>query len=90
MPEVGGIECPGFDVEAFKAACRAPVYPGLINRWILVRTDADNASLVEVKDNAKAQLKHWFWPGDIGMRRVSTVQVTTCATRPAAPMRLWL
>ena len=67
MPEVvGGIECPGFDVEAFKAECRAPVYPGLINRWILVRTDADNASLVEVKDNAKAQLKHWFWPSDMG------------------------
>jgi len=66
VPEVGGIECPGFDVDAFKAACRAPVYPGLINRWILVRTDVDNKSLVEVREGAKAQLKHWFWPSDMG------------------------
>lgn len=76
MPEIklGELECPSIDVEQFKSDCRAPVYPDLMNHWLLVRTDVDNPSTRDVKVNAETMMAHWFsrWGA---MGRIDNVKV---------------
>lgn len=49
-PRVGDLLCPGIDVDAFKAACRIPLYPQQWNVWVCNRTlsdEPDHAEIVE-------------------------------------------
>lgn len=57
---VGDLSCPGVDVDAFKAKCRAPLNPEGYNRWLLWRTTRDEPSALDVERSTYAVLSKWF------------------------------
>lgn len=65
--------CPGADVEAFKAANRAPLYAQKWNRWVLVRTLRDDPSPDVIKDTLAAVFQRWF-SGDPWIRMSGTTE----------------
>lgn len=61
MTVFGDLGCPGIDVDAWEKANRAPLFPGKVQRWILVRTDRDNPSIPDdIVQTLKAALGKWF------------------------------
>ncbi|HKY35217.1 MAG TPA: hypothetical protein VJN18_04705 [Polyangiaceae bacterium] len=60
MTTIGDLGCPGIDVEEWQKQNRAPLFPGKVNRWILVRTLRDNPTPDELKDTLAATFSKWF------------------------------
>ena len=60
MTTVGDLGCPGIDVEAWQKGNRAPLFPGKVNRWVLVRTLRDNPTPDDLKETLAATFSKWF------------------------------
>ena len=60
MISVGDLGCPGIDVEKWRAENRAPLFPGKVNRWVLVRTTRDDPTTDDLKNTLAATFEHWF------------------------------
>ena len=60
MIAVGDLGCPGVDVEKWRAENRAPLFPGKVNRWLLVRTTRDNPTPDDLKNTLAATFVRWF------------------------------
>lgn len=56
----GDLGCGDVDIEAFKASCRAPLFPNRWNTWSLFRTTTDNPSRTELEEKSRAVLDLWF------------------------------
>jgi hypothetical protein len=57
---VGDLGCPGIDVEQWQKENRVPVFPGKVNRWILVRTLRDDPTPDDIKATLAATFVKWF------------------------------
>lgn len=60
MTRVGDLGCSGIDVEKWRANNRAPLYPGKMNRWLLVRTLRDKPDADDVRHTLLAVFNKWF------------------------------
>jgi len=60
MITVGDLGCPGVDVEKWRAENRAPLFPGKVNRWLLVRTTRDDPTPDDLKNTLAATFERWF------------------------------
>lgn len=60
MTTVGDLGCPEVDVDEWQRQNRVPLFPGKVNRWILVRTLRDNPTPDELKDTLAATFSKWF------------------------------
>jgi len=60
MITVGDLGCPGVDVEKWRNDNRAPLFPGKINRWLLVRTTRDDPTPDDLKNTLAATFERWF------------------------------
>jgi hypothetical protein len=60
MTTIGDLGCPGIDVDAWQKQNRVPLFPGKVNRWILVRTLRDDPTPAELKDTLAATFSKWF------------------------------
>jgi hypothetical protein len=60
MITVGDLGCPGVDVEKWRAENRAPLFPGKVNRWLLVRTTRDDPTPDDLKNTLAATFEKWF------------------------------
>jgi hypothetical protein len=61
--------CPT-NVEEWKAANKAPLFPGVWNRWLLARTGRDNPDDKTLRDTLAAVMTRWFPNGDWGRAEV--------------------
>jgi hypothetical protein len=57
---VGDLGCSGIDVEKWRAENRAPLYPGKMNRWLLVRTLRDKPDPKDIELTLLAVFNKWF------------------------------
>lgn len=60
MARIGDLGCAGIDVEKWRSNNRAPLYPGKMNRWLLVRTLRDNPDEEDVRLTLLAVFNKWF------------------------------
>ena len=60
MITFGDLGCPGVDVDKWRDANRAPLFPGKINRWLLVRTTRDDPTPDDLKNTLAATFARWF------------------------------
>jgi len=60
MNTVGDLGCPGVDVDKWRDENRAPLFPGKVNRWLLVRTTRDNPTPDDLKNTLAATFARWF------------------------------
>ncbi len=42
MTTVGDVGCQGVDVDDWRKRNRVPLFPGKVNRWVLIRTTRDD------------------------------------------------
>lgn len=59
-PIIGDLNCSGVDIDAFEKACRIPLFPGQVNRWILRRTNRDEPSDRDVINSLRAVVSQFF------------------------------
>jgi hypothetical protein len=50
MTLIGDLGCPGVDVDEWRKRNRVPLFPGKVNRWVLVRTTRDNPTPEDLKN----------------------------------------
>lgn len=60
MIDIGDLGCPGIDVDKWRDDNRVPLFPGKVNRWILVRTTRDNPTPDDLKTTLAATFERWF------------------------------
>jgi hypothetical protein len=60
MTTVGDVGCPDVDVEAWQKQNRVPLFPGKVNRWIVVRTLRDDPTPDDLKTTLAATFVKWF------------------------------
>lgn len=60
MTVVGDVGCPGIDVDQWQKDNRVPLFPGKVNRWILVRTLRDDPTPDDLKSTLAATFSKWF------------------------------
>jgi hypothetical protein len=60
MTAIGDLGCLGVDVEEWRRTNRVPVFPGKINRWILVRTLRDDPTPDDLRTTLAAVFVKWF------------------------------
>jgi hypothetical protein len=60
MTVVGDVGCPGIDVDQWQKDNRVPLFPGKVNRWILVRTLRDDPTPEDLKTTLAATFSKWF------------------------------
>jgi hypothetical protein len=60
MIDIGDLGCPGVDVEKWRSENRAPLFPGKVNRWLLVRTTRDDPTPDDLKNTLAATFERWF------------------------------
>jgi hypothetical protein len=60
MTTIGDLGCTGIDVEQWLRENRVPLFPGKVNRWILVRTLRDNPTPDDLKTTLAATFVKWF------------------------------
>lgn len=51
--------CPGIDVAEWTQQNRCPLFPGLMNRWLLIRTDEDAPTRWDIKQSLYDALVRW-------------------------------
>jgi hypothetical protein len=57
---IGDLGCPGVDVDDWRKRSRVPLFPGKVNRWVLVRTTRDNPTPDDLKNTLAAVFVKWF------------------------------
>jgi len=60
MTLFGDLGCPGVDVDEWRKQNRVPLFPGKVNRWVLVRTTRDNPTPDDLKNTLAAVFSKWF------------------------------
>jgi len=60
MTTIGDLGCPGVDVEEWRRTNRVPLFPGKVNRWILVRTLRDDPTPDDLRNTLAAVFVKWF------------------------------
>ncbi len=50
----------GVDVDEWRKLNRVPLFPGKVNRWVLVRTKRDNPTPDDLKNTLAAVFVKWF------------------------------
>jgi len=60
MTLFGDLGCPGVDVDQWRKQNRVPLFPGKVNRWVLVRTTRDNPTPDDLKNTLAAVFAKWF------------------------------
>lgn len=60
MTTIGDLGCPGVDVDDWQRQNRVPLFPGKMNRWVLVRTLRDNPTPDDLKQTLAATFSKWF------------------------------
>ncbi|MEI9948314.1 MAG: hypothetical protein WDO74_04870 [Pseudomonadota bacterium] len=60
MTLFGDLGCPGVDVDEWRKLNRVPLFPGKVNRWVLVRTTRDNPTPDDLKNTLAAVFVKWF------------------------------
>jgi len=60
MTLFGDLGCPGVDVDEWRRQNRVPLFPGKVNRWVLVRTTRDNPTPDDLKNTLAAVFVNWF------------------------------
>jgi hypothetical protein len=60
MTLIGDLGCPGVDVDEWRKRNRVPLFPGKVNRWVLVRTTRDNPTPEDLKNTLAAVFVKWF------------------------------
>ena len=60
MTLVGDLGCPGVDVDDWRKRNRVPLFPGKVNRWVLVRTTRDDPTPDDLKNTLAAVFVKWF------------------------------
>jgi hypothetical protein len=56
----GDLGCLNVDVDKWRLENRVPLFPGKVNRWILVRTLRDNPTPDDLKSTLAATFMKWF------------------------------
>jgi hypothetical protein len=57
---VGDLGCQGIDVDDWRRRNRVPLFPGKVNRWVLIRTTRDNPTPDDLKNTLAAVFVKWF------------------------------
>jgi hypothetical protein len=57
---VGDLGCLGVDTDEWAASNRCPMFPGMTNRWVLLRTLRDRADDTFVRQSLQAVLAKWL------------------------------
>jgi hypothetical protein len=60
MTTVGDLGCLGVDVDDWRTRNRVPLFPGKVNRWVLIRTTRDNPTPDDLKNTLAAVFSKWF------------------------------
>lgn len=60
MTLIGDLGCPGVDVDDWRKRNRVPLFPGKVNRWVLVRTTRDDPTPDDLKNTLAAVFVKWF------------------------------
>ena len=60
MTTIGDLGCPGVDVDDWRKRNRVPLFPGKVNRWVLVRTTRDDPTPDDLKNTLAAVFVKWF------------------------------
>ncbi|MFZ5894749.1 MAG: hypothetical protein ACOY0T_27040 [Myxococcota bacterium] len=60
MTTFGDLGCPNVDVDKWRLENRVPLFPGKVNRWVLVRTLRDNPTPDDLKSTLAATFMKWF------------------------------
>ena len=50
MTLFGDLGCPGVDVDEWRKQNRVPLFPGKVNRWVLVRTTLQVGTDAQMQD----------------------------------------
>jgi hypothetical protein len=56
----GDLGCSNVDVDKWRLDNRVPLFPGKVNRWVLVRTLRDNPTPDDLKSTLAATFMKWF------------------------------
>ncbi|MEO8900331.1 MAG: hypothetical protein ABI627_02305 [Polyangiaceae bacterium] len=60
MTTVGDLGCQGVDVDDWRKRNRVPLFPGKVNRWVLIRTTRDDPTPDDLKTTLAAVFSKWF------------------------------
>ena len=60
MITFGDLGCLGVDVDKWRDENRAPLFPGKVNRWLLIRTTRDDPTPDDLKNTLAATFERWF------------------------------
>ena len=60
MTTVGDLGCMGIDVDDWRKRNRVPLFPGKVNRWVLIRTTRDDPTPDDLKNTLAAVFSKWF------------------------------
>lgn len=60
MTTIGDLGCPGVDVDDWRKRNRVPLFPGKVNRWVLIRTTRDDPTPDDLKNTLAAVFSKWF------------------------------
>jgi hypothetical protein len=60
MTAFGDLGCLNVDVDKWRVENRVPLFPGKVNRWVLVRTLRDNPTPDDLKSTLAATFMKWF------------------------------
>lgn len=60
MTTVGDLGCQGVDVDDWRKRNRVPLFPGKVNRWVLIRTTRDDPTPDDLKNTLAAVFSKWF------------------------------
>jgi hypothetical protein len=60
MTTVGDLGCQGVDVDDWRKRNRVPLFPGKVNRWVLIRTTRDDPTPDDLKNTLAAVFSTWF------------------------------
>lgn len=60
MTTVGDLGCQGVDVHDWRKRNRVPLFPGKVNRWLLIRTTRDDPTPDDLKNTLAAVFSKWF------------------------------
>lgn len=60
MTTIGDLGCQGVDVDDWRKRNRVPLFPGKVNRWVLIRTTRDDPTPDDLKNTLAAVFSKWF------------------------------
>ncbi|MEO7036503.1 MAG: hypothetical protein ABI548_21340 [Polyangiaceae bacterium] len=60
MTTIGDLGCQGVDVDDWRKRNRVPLFPGKVNRWVIIRTTRDDPTPDDLKNTLAAVFSKWF------------------------------